>query len=285
MLSRSIVLTGVVPEAESSVLQFEQAVNEFRTAGFDTFEYCSVAEQLKEKADFVKGLGCKSVFLGAITQKRSGRALGSLNETDRKQAVAEVAALADLAAQSGISKMLITSGPKPAVVSEEKAALAALKKSLEELLEKTDESIEFLIEPGDTDVQFMQLIGPTQTAVDLIESIASRRLRLVMDTSHIRQLGEDIKLSLKAARQSCSYIHMANCILKKGHVMYGDKHPLFGVADSEMDIDGAKEIFKAIADDYADEDVAVSIEIINQENEAGFAEKVLQNIRWFTERI
>ena len=38
MLSRAIVLTGVVPEAESSVLQFEQAVNEFRTAGFDTFE-------------------------------------------------------------------------------------------------------------------------------------------------------------------------------------------------------------------------------------------------------
>lgn len=226
MVYKSIVLTGAEPRAETDISFFQRTARQFYEKGYRVFEYCSETDQLKEKAECIRALGGESIFLLAIYQKRSGKCLGDPCEENRRAAVAELEELIQKAWKAGIRKFLLTSGPK-VELAKTLLAYCQLIKSLQYLLDKTSGDVSFLLEPGDTDVEFCQLVGPTDIAVDIVKQINDSRMKLVMDTSHIRQLGENVLDAFEKAKPWCSHIHLANCVLRRGDPMYGDKHPLF----------------------------------------------------------
>ena len=157
--------------------------------------------------------------------------------------------------------MLITSGLYPGS-DNEKAAWKALENSIEELCAYAG-TLRILLEPGDRTVDAKQLAGPTADVVKMAERVLLRHSNfgLVMDLSHIAQLGEDPETALKLAKPYCNHIHLANCILVSGHALYGDKHPLFAEKDASYTLDKIKLFARFLFAGYA-KDLTVSIEII-----------------------
>ena len=138
------------------------------------------------------------------------------------------------------------------------------------------------LEPGDRSVDSKQLAGPTDDTVAWLESFPGNQsfLQLTMDTSHIAQLGEDVRSAIDKTKKHCNHIHIANCILKEDHPLYGDKHPLFSDKDAYYSIDDLKDITSGFIS--PEKDITVSIEIINRsEDEWEMFERILEEESWF----
>lgn len=71
--------------------------------------------------------------------------------------------------------------------------------------------------------------------------------------------------AFEKAKPWCSHIHLANCVLRRGDPMYGDKHPLFGIKGGEFGRGDMQEIVEEIRKKYYNEDVIVAIEIIQSQ--------------------
>ena len=143
---------------------------------------------------------------------------------------------------------------------------------------------ELVLEPGDTAVQAFQLIGSTDKAVALCELMRreGRTLGLTMDVSHTAQLGEDVHTAFTQALPLCQHIHLANCILKPDHPLYGDKHPVMSDPDAVFSFSEIKELAVWCRNQYGDKELTLSFEVIcHEDDQAAFFEKILREEEWF----
>ncbi len=185
--------------------------------------------------------GLRTIYLAPSAIYQMKLDLNSLDENERKKAVAALKDFISRAYFLNAEKLLICSGPDPGLAYR-KEAKSHLIKSINELLEytrnlQTDYLLELIFENFDRELQVKRLLGPTNETVDLILKIKERygNINLILDQSHLRELGEDHQESLRLAKDYLSHIHLANCLLKHpSHPQWGDGHPAFNMKGSEM---------------------------------------------------
>jgi sugar phosphate isomerase/epimerase len=216
--------------------------------------------------------------------------ISSVNDAVRKKSIERYYEYIDAAYACGSKTILINSGKRSDSNEDIKLGLFLLKDSINMLLKYSmhhagDYLLDISLEPGDICVDFCELIGGTDTAVNLAKDIRENHLNfyLTLDTSHLRQLGEIPACSIEKAMNYCHHIHLANCLLKdKNSDLYGDKHPEFGLENSEFDYSDIKEIYNKLEDIYRSNNVLTGLEIISrQKNEIELFERTVKNMPWF----
>lgn len=174
--------------------------------------------------------GVGALFLAGLPLLRAGVALCSAGE-GRRRAVSVVRDTIEQARDAGAAAVLVTSGRADG--PDGGAALSRLVDSLSELAgfaAAAAPGVRLRLEPTDTDLQHRQLVGATALAVSVAEQLGARGLALDLnlDLSHLLELGEEPEQSLALARPHCRHVHLANCVLRPGHPLRGDRHPPFG---------------------------------------------------------
>lgn len=284
-IKKSVVLSALLPKAETDDALYEWGLARLAERGVRTVETYIPFDRAAGRRRLLEAYGMEHIYLGAMYQKRNDLHLSSIEETERRRALAETRLCVDAAAASGSRRLLLTSGKIPETEEEIPRALCALKNSLTEICSYAREKgLAVTLEPGDRAVQAFQLIGPTGDAVALMEALSENcpNLSLTMDTSHTVQLGEPIKSALQKARPFCHHVHLANCILKTGHPMYGDRHPVFTDPEGEIALADMKDATDWLRQLYNKEELTLSIEIIcPEEDNRAFTERVLKEEEWF----
>ncbi|MHA1747281.1 MAG: sugar phosphate isomerase/epimerase family protein [Promethearchaeota archaeon] len=228
-----------------------------------------------------------------MAAKQKNLNLSSLNKELGEESVQEMKKCIDDAYFYGSYSILINSGRSPDN-GEDEIAYEYLKKSLEGLLKYIDVSakdykLNFTLEPGDTRVDSFSLIENTNLAIKLVREIKEKynNFGLTMDTSHLRQLDEEPLDSIKKAFPYCNHIHLANCIIKdKTSILYGDKHPEFGIEGGEISIEEANYMIKEIKKMYRRTDLILGLEIIyrtnNDEEEIDYFKRAMKELSYFS---
>lgn len=209
--------------------------------------------------------------------------ISSLDENDRIKAVNRLKACIDEAAEYSCEKFTFFSGKDPAIMqglmgeAAERVraeAMSQLRRSLRDIClylrevnkQNKTQTIPILIPfdarvnpPGITPFKEM-LIGPADRAEAIIESLRYQyghdELGLMFDTSHMIINGEGPE-TIKRLGAYIRHIHLSNCVLNRnnpgGDARYGDVHPAFNVADSELTGDVLTGYVQALVEiDYKD---------------------------------
>ena len=174
--------------------------------------------------------------------------INSLNDEERKKAVAEVKKCIEEAAYLGAKGVAVLSGPHPGKGLEEQGVRQLLQ-SLEELCEYSQRyHLAFELETFDFDMDKKCLIGKSDLAATVAQKIRTKfpNFGLMMDLSHFPLQYEPTKTALKNCAPYITHLHMGNCVLKdKNNPAYGDLHPRFGVNGGENDVEQLREFFEA----------------------------------------
>lgn len=286
-IKRSVVLTTIVPEAVADAEIFETAAKQLARMGISTIEFYTPFEQAAKYGKILNASGLDGIYLGAAFQKTSEVNMSAIDALERDRAVMLSKKCADAAEEAGLP-LLITSGRVPALASNENAAVAAFEKSLVELMEYVSNDTQVYLETGDRAVQAYQIIGPTPTAVAMAKRMREKfpNFYLTMDTSHIAQLGEELTESIAMAAPVCRHLHIANCVLKKGDELYGDKHPYIDYTGCHYTVKQLHSIYDKVETmfgGYQDE-LTVSIEVIARDlcqKSADRIERLRDSAPWF----
>ncbi|MHB8064318.1 MAG: sugar phosphate isomerase/epimerase family protein [Ruminiclostridium sp.] len=278
-IPKSFVLSSAFPSSKTSFEALKKAVDYIKPYDFSMVEYyCE-----KCSADSVRKLlgEHQSIFLAAALQKTQGLNLCSPITDNRKRSVEALAECFLFAQQAGAKSVLINSGSRPENHKYDSICLDYLKDSICELHHRIKD-IHILLEPGDRDVEYHHLIGHTDMAISFIKDIRSEVscIDLLFDISHIAQLDEELYSAWNLAEKYCSHIHLANCVLDRSSLLYGDKHPLFSVKNGVYSHEAAKTFYQYLQNGNLP--LTVGIEMICPEvSEQTFFEHFAAETRWF----
>lgn len=289
-MNKSVVLPAFFKDTIKNIDSFIEAINLVRKYSISIVEFYYEGNEKERIKEVLEESNLKGIYLGGMAAKIKKLNLSSLNEYIREKSVEEQEQCIKDAYFYKARAILINSGPRPANKIEENTAYQVLKKSIKELLQYTvknaeDYLLDITLEPGDRDVDFYELIGNTDLAIKLVQNIQNRyaNFYLTLDSSHLRQLNEQPLNSIKKAFKYCHHIHLANCVLKdKKSNLYGDKHPEFGVPNSEFDNNEIKKLYNKINEIYKNHRLFIGVEIINRkENESQFFRETAKKLNWF----
>jgi len=201
--------------------------------------------------------GLRVVFAGTVPLAHSGLSLSDTSPRRRRSAVELACSLVDEAGELGAELVYVISGPDPGP-SGRAAARRALFESLGEICRYAREhraslrpgGVRLAIEPADRDIDHRELAGPFDEVIPLVEEIRRDfpEFGLVVDQSHLLQLGEDpARVLPRCARYVWDY-HLANAVLDDpAHPRYGDKHPPFGTAGGRVGVPELADYLRLIA--------------------------------------
>lgn len=278
-MERSIVLTPLIPAAETDIEWFERGVKAFAEAGTTVVEYYTDESLIPAYQKILEKYGQKGIYLHAVRQKRQGINLSAIDQPTRRSAVDIAASTAKICAQAGVTSMLITSGARPEDPENLSDAMGSLKTSLRELLDAVN--LPLVLEPGDTEIHMCQTIGSTPEVIHLMQDLHHPGLMLTMDSSHIAQLGEDVRSALRQTATWCRHVHLANCVLKPGHPLYGDRHPFFVQEGSVFTSEALHEIMTHVPEDLGTEDFILSVEVISSLPGDESISRMMKEASWF----
>jgi len=178
--------------------------------------------------------GLRPVLCAGIPIMLRGLDLNALDESKRRASVEGVKRLVDDAYYFGAEFCQIIPGPdvEPARRREAKRALV---RSLVEVCSyasqrATDYELSVAMETFDRTVEKKRLIGPSEEAAPLAREVKEKwpNFGLSMDLSHLPLIGETPAQALSAVKGLLTHAHLGNCIMQKGHPLFGDFHPRFG---------------------------------------------------------
>ena len=278
--ARSFVLSAAFPGSKKGMDGIRNALELLAPWGFDTIEYYNMDVSPDRIAALMQGK--RSIFLAGARQKAENLNPCSLNRDFRQKAIAGLGECFHHAREAGAAAVMISSGIRPASEKDDAEALNVLADSLSQLHELEPE-LPILLEPGDRDVEYRHLLGPTAWAADFTSRCQNRGipLGLIFDMSHAAQLGENLETAWATARPYCDHVHFANCVLKKGSPVYGDKHPFFGVPDGVYSYNDAQNFLALLKNE--NEPLTVSLEMIcpPNEQETDFFHRLVTDTNWF----
>lgn len=177
--------------------------------------------------------------------------ISDTNETNRRAAVTRIIGLIDQAVEMGATYLGLFSGKcfDEDMRPRQKRALA---RSLAEICDAAKKKkIEVVLEAFDTRMSPAEFpgafksatIGTCHDAAEVADMVVNERgkenFSLMIDMSHMVQMGET-PADLEAAAPFLGWFHVANCVLNAANpnaqARYGDQHPRFTTADSEVDM-------------------------------------------------
>ncbi len=175
--------------------------------------------------------------------------LNSLDEEERKRAVAQVKACIDEAVELGAKRVAVLSGPDPGEPHRARAS-ELLVRSLKELCDYgRGKGIGITLEIFDREVDKRCLIGPAVEAAAIAEEVRKDfdDFGLLYDLSHLPLLREKPLEALSAIKDYLVHIHVGNCAMRDpSHPAFGDQHPRFGIEGGENDVPQLVEFLRAL---------------------------------------
>jgi len=283
IVAKSFVLSASFPLSKTGPDCLRSALEQLAPWGIDTIEYYNMNVAPDRLAALMRGK--RSIFLAGARQKAENLSPCSLDRDIREKAVAGLGECFHHARQAGAQAVMVSSGGRPANEKDDAECLRLLMDSLNRLHE-LEPGLPILLEPGDRDVEYRHLLGPTAWAAEFASGCRNRGipLGLIFDISHVAQLGEEPEAAWDTARPFCDHVHFANCVLKKGSPLYGDKHPFFGVPDGVYTHDDARNFLTLLENEQ--KPLTVSLEMIcpQEEEENHFFHRLVTDTGWFFEQ-
>lgn len=203
--------------------------------------------------------GCYGVQLAAAGGgRRSPALISSPDPLPRAEALSDLRELLEQAVEMGAQFLAVLSGKDLALIEDRQGEGAeqlrglqrdALVESLAKLCDEAGRSgVTVLLEPFDrlkappgSKAVKGALIGPAEEAVAVCSKLHGRgatNIGLLPDTSHMVLLGEGPE-ALRTLAPHLKWFHVATCVCSRDTEeqarRYGDNHPAFGVAGSEVD--------------------------------------------------
>ena len=207
----------------------------------------------RECVALLRDSGIRVAFSGNPPLAFGGFNLSSTEVSVRDLAVKRAKQLIDEAIAAGAEIAYFISGPDPGPDSRKRAYESLLDSMVCLCSYASDHSagkrLVVGIEPGDRSVQHKQLLGPTEDAVWLAREIRRDHgnFGLVIDQSHIQQLGETPQAVIAQCAPFTHHFHLANAVVDDlAHPLYGDQHPAFGIPGGRVGVEDIAEFVKLV---------------------------------------
>ena len=218
---------------------------------FGAIEIASIPSDIRAEVD--KILQASKLVVGYVGQAALLGQKLDLNSPipqQREAAITQMKSGVDEAYSFGAKRLAVLSGPAP-VRDKYEQAKELLVDSLSQLCgyAQTKGDLGITMEIFDRDIDKKRLIGPTEEGVQVAKEVRRRypNFGLMVDLSHLPLLKETADHAQKTAEDYLVHIHIGNCILKdKNHPAYGDKHPPFGTAAGENNVEEVRLFLKAL---------------------------------------
>ena len=164
-----------------------------------------------------------------------------LNSSDpemRNKAVEQELVCLNMAAEMNIHTLSLISGWDP---GEGKRELATdyLEESVLKICEYGKRlNISVNLEIFDRNYDVHALLGPLEESIAFSARIERQYpdFGLLYDLSHQAVLDQDTDTALNLLKEHLVHIHLGNCTIKQGDVLYGDKHPRIGYPGSTVGV-------------------------------------------------
>jgi len=218
---------------------------------FGAIEIATAPEEIKDEV--MQILGASHLVIGYVGQPlllNNKLDLNSLVPQQREAAISMIKGGVDEAYMLGARQLAVLSGPAPAK-SKYDQAKELLVDSLSQICSyaQSKGDLGITMEIFDREYDKKCLIGPTPEAVEVAKKVKRNypNFGLMIDLSHLPLLKEKPDYAVKTAKNYLAHVHIGNCILKnKSHPAYGDKHPPFGLAAGENDVEEVRLFLKAL---------------------------------------
>ena len=218
---------------------------------FGAIEIASIPGDIRDEV--VNILEASKLVIGYVGQLALLSQKLDLNSSvpqQREAAISQIKSGVDEAYFLGAKQLAVLSGPTPTPDKREKAK-ELLVDSLTQICgyAQSKGNLSITLEIFDRDVDKKCLIGPTEEAVEIAREVRRHypNFGLLVDLSHLPLLKESADRALKTAKDYLTHVHIGSCILKdKSHPAYGDKHPPFGLAVGENDVEEVRLFLKAL---------------------------------------
>ncbi|TES88886.1 MAG: sugar phosphate isomerase/epimerase [Dehalococcoidia bacterium] len=218
---------------------------------FGAIEIATAPEEIRDEV--MQILGASHLVVGYVGQPlllNNKLDLNSLVPQQREAAISMIKGGVDEAYMLGARQLAVLSGPAPAK-SKYDQAKELLVDSLSQICSyaQSKGDLGITMEIFDREYDKKCLIGPTPEAVEVAKKVKRNypNFGLMIDLSHLPLLKEKPDYAVKTAKNYLAHVHIGNCILKnKSHPAYGDKHPPFGLAAGENDVEEVRLFLKAL---------------------------------------
>lgn len=155
----------------------------------------------------------------------------------------------DEAYQLGAEHLRMMSGKDPGADKREEAK-AIFVDFMHELCEyvKDNGDMKVWLKIFDRDVDKAALIGTFADSADVSRPLdeAHDNFGVLSDLSHFPLLREDPKDAIPLVKDFDLHFHIGNCVAEKGHFLYGDLQPRFGVPGGSIDTPQVRDYFKVL---------------------------------------
>lgn len=238
---------------------------------FDLIELPPIPEKAWLDIEPILSSSRKEVFIGLQPViMTEGKNLCSLIEGERLNAVEFMKDIIHTAADKGIKKLALCSGPDPGPEKRIEATNALIKSLTEIAADAAEEEVYIQFETFDRDHDKKQLIGPIQEAANVVKRVRSayQNIGILWDLSHAPLLNEKPAV-LGEYSELISHIHIG--CAKSINDSLRDWHPGFYRKGSLNSLEDVMELIRQL--DLMEYDGAVSFEVKPEQGQS--SEEVL----------
>jgi sugar phosphate isomerase/epimerase len=207
--------------------------------------------QRRECAALLRDCQMRVTFACQPLQLRLGLDLNAADRTQRNQAVETILGCLDQAEELGATGLALLSG-KNVPAAERPAALDALIQSLCRVCRAAREraGLPVVLEVFDYDIDKKALVGPCTVAASVAQAVRREfpDFGLLHDLSHIYLCHEDPARHFPLLREYLVHVHLGNSVSDRAHPLFGDTHPLFGMAGGDSDVRQVRDFLRVLFD-------------------------------------
>jgi sugar phosphate isomerase/epimerase len=208
-------------------------------------------EQRRACAALLRDCQMAVTFACQPLQLQRGLDLNAADEGGRRQAVQAVLDCLDQAKELGAGRLALMSG-KNVPARELPAARERLVGSLKEICRAAREraGLPVVLEIFDHDMDKKALVGTCATAATVARAMKRDfpDFGLLHDLSHIYLCHEEPARHFPLIREHLVAIHMGSSVSDRGHPLFGDSHPLFGMAGGDSGVPQLRDFIRVLFD-------------------------------------
>jgi sugar phosphate isomerase/epimerase len=184
-------------------------------------------------------------------QLRLGLDLNAADKAERERALTAILDQIDQAKELGAGRLALMSG-KNVAGADRAGALERLLDSLRRICKEARDraGLPVVLEIFDYDVDKKALVGPCATAATVARAVKRDYpdFGLLHDLSHIYLCHEEPARHFPLIREHLVAMHMGSSVSDPKHPLFGDSHPLFGMAGGDSDVPQLRDFIKVLFD-------------------------------------
>ena len=259
------------PEANSSEYEYLSTLE--KTVEDEYFDIVEIIPPLNPGMDgtvseLVRSSGMDWVYCATPAQYGQKLDLNSFDPDARAHAIDVLKREIDYSNRLGIKKVQVCSGMQVAEIKKRAAARSVLAESLRALCAYAEPAdVSLVLEIFDFEIEKKRFLGHSIDAELVAREVTAQHSNfgLLQDLSHIPIMYETPYPAVLTVAPHLVHTHIGNCIFRdRTHPRFGDTHPMFSVADSEVGVSELTAFLESLfAVDYlgAGKKGAVSFEI------------------------